>query len=237
MTASALVVAGGSGERMRRSGRSVDKPLVRVGGLPLIEHNVIALLKHGFLDVTVAVAASATDLQVFAKTRCAELVAAAGGTLAVIVEDPPLGSIGAAALMEVDHDETLVVNGDNLTTLDLAAVVDSHRASGAAMTVAVHDEPFEMPFGEIALDGDRVVAYREKPTYRITICTAVTVLGRAAVERITPGENIGLPALANRLLEADMSVHAHAHDAPWIDVNDLAAASRAEQLLFRSARA
>ena len=49
------MVAGGAGERMRRSGSGVPKPLVPVRGVPLLEHNVSALLAAGVTDVHVAV--------------------------------------------------------------------------------------------------------------------------------------------------------------------------------------
>jgi NDP-sugar pyrophosphorylase family protein len=114
-----------------------------------------------------------------------------------------------------------VVNADNVTSLDLAGIVAAHRATAAAMTLAVHDEPFLMPFGEITVDGDRVTDYVEKPTYRICISSAVTVLGPPAVALVEPGEDVGLPVLARRVLDAGMVLSAHHHEADWADVNDL----------------
>lgn len=226
---SALVVAGGAGERMRRSGSQVPKPLVEVRGVTLLERNVRALLRAGVKDVHVAVASGASDVIEHA-SRCAELATRHGASLQLVVEERPLGSMGAAALVDTP-DHLLVVNADNLTVLDLRALVDDHRRSGAAMTIAVHDEPFPMPFGEVSLDGDRVVAYREKPTYRITICTAVSVLGPEALALVHRGEDVGLPALCNRVLEAGLELHAHRHEAPWVDVNDLGMLDRAERLV------
>lgn len=227
----ALVVAGGAGERMRRSGSETAKPLVVVGGRPLLQHNVETLLDHGFTDIAIAVSAEQPAVRSFAQETCAELIARARGAFRLIAEESPLGSIGSAAFVDADADDILVVNADNLTTLDLAALVRDHRGSGADATLAVHEEPFAMPFGEVTLDGDRVVAYTEKPTYRITIATAVTVLGRGAIDLITPGEFINLPHLAQRMLDGGRTIHAYAHDAPWIDVNDLTAARRAASML------
>lgn len=229
MSEVALVVAGGAGERMRRSGARVPKPLVEVAGRTLLEHNLVALVRAGVDEVHVAVSAQDPRVGAFLDDRGAAIADEGGIRLHRIVEDPPLGSLGAAAMVDAAGD-LLVVNADNLTALDLRRVTGSHRSSGAAMTLAVHDEPFPMPFGEITLDGDRVVAYREKPTYRIRICSAVTVLGSEARAAIEPGENVGLPALANRLLERGSHVHSFVHDAPWIDVNDLPSAARAEAL-------
>jgi NDP-sugar pyrophosphorylase family protein len=135
------------------------------------------------------------------------------------------------------HDgPTLVVNADNLTALDLGAVVADHLASGAAMTQAVHHQSFHMPFGEIELAEDGTIsAYREKPTYEILISSAITVVSPEAAELVRRGEFINLPLLANRVLEAGMTLRGYRHDAAWIDVNDLGARSRADQLLHERA--
>jgi NDP-sugar pyrophosphorylase family protein len=234
MSAVGLIVAGGAGERMRRSGGTVAKPLVQVAGATLLEHNVRSLLGAGIERITIAVSPLGPGVAEHAQRVIEPLVARHGASLEVIHEDPPLGSLGAAALLPRDH-EVLVLNADNVTQLDLQLLLAAHRDSGAAMTLAVHDEPFAMPFGEITVEDGRVVAYREKPTYHITICSAVTVLGPAALERMTPGDHVMLPAFARRLLEEGVPIHAHHHDAAWADVNDLTVLDRAQAVLDAAA--
>ncbi|HEX7035607.1 MAG TPA: sugar phosphate nucleotidyltransferase [Pseudomonadales bacterium] len=226
----ALIVAGGHGERMRESGSAVAKPLVPVRGVPVLERNVLTLLGAGFTDLHIAVSARRDGVGDFARTRCRALAEALGASLSVVTEEQPLGSIGAASLLTA-YTDVVVVNADNLTALDLRAMLAFHRDSGAALTLAVHDQPFPMPFGEIVADGDRVVAYREKPTLTVRVCSAISVLGREALAALIPGEAIGLPAFANRLLGTNAPIRAFVHQAPWIDVNDLSAAARAEVLL------
>jgi NDP-mannose synthase len=225
-----LVVAGGAGERMSRSGSLVPKPLVRVRGVALLERNVFALLRAGIADIHVAVSADAHRVLRFAQSRCHEITDALGARLSVIAEDQPLGSIGAAAFLR-DRDVVVVVNADNLTSLDLRAILGAHQMSGAALTLGVHDQPFMIPFGEAIVEAGRVVAYREKPTLTVPICSAISVLGNMALASLQPGESVGLPAFTNRLLSKGAEVRAFHHNAPWIDVNDLAAAEHAEVLV------
>lgn len=235
MTIAALIVAGGSGERMRRSGALPPKPLVPIRGVTLLERNVVALLRIGMTDLHVAVAAD-SQVAEFARSRCATIAEALGATLTLIEERQPLGSIGAAAYLR-DRTDVVVVNADNLSSLDLNAMVAAHRKSGAAMTIAVHDQAFPIPFGEIALEGDQVIAYREKPSFTVRVCSAYSVLGSKALGQLNPGEPMGLPAFANRLLERGAPVRAYHHDAAWIDVNDLAAVERADALVSCHAEA
>jgi NDP-mannose synthase len=227
-----LIVAGGSGERMRRSGCIAPKPLVPIRGVTLLERNILALLRADITDIYVAVSAADGRVGEFVRSRCFKVTEALGAKLSVITECRPLGSIGAAAYLR-DRTEVVVVNADNLTSLDLKAVVAAHHGSGAALTLAVHDHAFPIPFGEVAVDGDQVIAYREKPSFVIRVCSAISVLRSEALRKLNSGETLGLPAFANRLLENGTPVRAYHHDAPWIDVNDLAAVERAEALVER----
>jgi NDP-mannose synthase len=225
-----LIVAGGKGQRMVQSGSTVPKPLVRVRGATLLERNIFALLRAGVTDVFLAVSAQAHMVRRFAESRGRTIGEALNARVSVIAEDEPLGSMGAVAFLR-DWHTVLVLNVDNLTSLDLRAMVTDHQRHDAALTLAVHDEAFSMPFGGVVVEAGRVVAYQEKPTLKVPICSAISVLSSRAVAEVRPGERIGLPALANRLLHQGREVRAFYHQAAWIDINDLQAVERAEGLV------
>jgi NDP-mannose synthase len=233
----ALVMAGGRGERMRASGMATPKPLVTVGGKTLLEHNLLALLQSGMRDIVVATPGHSPEIAAFVLGPCRALVSDRGGELRLYEERQPLGNIGAAAEVVCRGSELLVVFADNLTTLDLAAVVRHHKKVGAELTLAVHLEPFRIPFGEVEVRDGMIVAYAEKPEHRVLVSSGVMVLGPAAIARIPRGQATGISGLANRLLAAGARIAALPHDAPWIDVNDLAAAEDAVRLLAGQAAA
>jgi NDP-mannose synthase len=233
----ALVMAGGRGERMRASGMATPKPLVTVGGKTLLEHNLLALLQSGMRDIVVATPGHSPEIAAFVLGPCRALVSDRGGELRLYEERQPLGNIGAAAEVVCRGSELLVVFADNLTTLDLAAVVRHHKKVGAELTLAVHLEPFRIPFGEVEVRDGMIVAYAEKPEHRVLVSSGVMVLGPAAIARIPRGKATGISWLANRLLAAGARIAALPHDAPWIDVNDLAAAEDAVRLLAGQAAA
>ena len=228
-----LVMAGGRGRRMQRStGHGTPKPLVRVGGVPLLERNLYMLLRAGVTRLVVAVPAHAPDLCRFAETRCVQIGRALGAEVEVLVEESPLGTIGAAALVQAPSEASLlVVNADNLTDLDLAGVAARHLASAAALTVATHRHPFRIPFAEVTLQENAVRAYREKPAFPVQVSSAVYVLGPAARARLRAGERADVPDLVDRLLAAGEKVEGYRHEAAWIDVNDAESLAAAEVLL------
>jgi NDP-mannose synthase len=226
MTAAALVLAGGAGDRMRAAG--VAKPLVEVRGVTLLERNVHALIGAGIRAIWIAHRAGQADIAA-AVDRLAAAAGRRGVAIAAIAEAEPLGTIGAAGRLRDRADPLLTVNADNLTAIDLAAVVARHVAAGADLTLATHDHVTRLAYGALDTDGDRVTAYREKPALVTPIASAVCVLGPRALAAITG--RLGLHELATRLIDAGAHVIADHHAAAWIDVNTPADVARAAELV------
>ena len=226
----ALVQAGGRSSRMRGDGSPDHKALARVRGRTLLEWNVQALVDAGFLDIAIAVSAAESALLSATKTIAAPLVQAAGGSLRLIVEEQPLGTIGAARECSF-ADALLVVNIDNLTSLDLADFLDHHLREEAAMTVATHIEGFQIPYGEALIEEERLIGIIEKPIKRYRISSGTYVLSAEAAALIDAGESIGAPTLFERVLSAGGKAAAYPHDRIWIDINAPEDLRRAEALL------
>lgn len=226
----ALVMAGGRGTRMAASGEPVPKPLVEVGGMPMLERNVRALVRVGIRDIVLSISRDAADIAAFVDATIAPIVRRAG-RLEVIEEPRPLGNIGCAGLLAHRVDDLLVVYADNLSLIEVPALVRHHRASAPAMTLAVHDEPFRLPYGRVQVCDGRVVGYDEKPTVPVTVCSAVSMLGRPALAALPDDRPTGISELAATLIARGETVAAFHHASPWVDVNDRAGAARAEALL------
>jgi NDP-sugar pyrophosphorylase family protein len=230
MTA-AMIMAGGRSSRMRATNDSRHKALVPVLGVPMLERNLRTLLASGFRDITVAFAAAEPEIDAFVTDRGKALADTFGAIVVPYREVIPLGTIGAARAYAGRADAVLVVNVDNLTTLDLRALVDAHAASHAALTVATHDESFVIPFGSVRTEHGMIVEYREKPAYPIRISSGTYVLGQRAIAAIRPDAATGVPELVATLIGNGEKVASFEHDAVWIDVNDAAGVLRAETLI------
>ncbi|WP_292243575.1 NTP transferase domain-containing protein, partial [Mesorhizobium sp.] len=233
-----LIMAGGQGERMARSGVVGRKPLVEVGGVSLLERNIWMMARGGCRRIFVSL--TRTDA-VREAGRIADFAARAAGigvAVAPLIEEVPLGNFGAATMLSGEAGDVLVVYADNLTTLDLAVLAAAHRASGAAMTLAAHDEPFRLPYGALDVDAndtDLLTAYREKPIYPILVGSGLAAVTAAALNSLPQGTPLGLVDAANRLTAGGAAVRLYRHQAPWIDVNDAAKLAAAEALLLGDA--
>lgn len=207
------------------------KAMVEVLGVSMLERNLLMLVCHGFRDIVVAISAGEPELIDFARRQAARFSRACGVKLKIFVERWPLGTIGAARLIGKEGDHVLVVNVDNLTSLDLAALISRHRRSRAAMTIATHCEPFAVPFGQVSIRRGVITDYKEKPVLPVALSSGTYVLGPAARGSIPSGRAVGAPELVHILLRAKQKVAAFPHSTPWIDVNDSALIERAEALV------
>ncbi len=158
----AVILAGGSGTRMRPLTYARRKELVPLLNRPLLEYRLLNLRDHGVTDIVLACSQGAGEIEQHFGDG-----ASLGVRLTYVYEDRPLGSGRAVkeAARAAGASGTLVVcNGDILTNVDLTSMIDRHRASGAtlSMSLAPVDDPWH--FGVVAVDGElRITRFVEKP--------------------------------------------------------------------------
>jgi NDP-sugar pyrophosphorylase family protein len=160
MTMRALVLAAGEGQRLRPLTLHMPKPMVPVGGRPVLEHLIALLRLHGITDIAInlhyrpdAIVDYFRDGREF------------GVAITYAHEAHLLGSAGAARALDAFLTDTFVLlYGDVLTTVDLSALVARHRETGAAGTVGVYevDDPSRCGIVEMDASG-RITSFVEKP--------------------------------------------------------------------------
>ncbi|MCS6844132.1 MAG: sugar phosphate nucleotidyltransferase [Caldilineales bacterium] len=210
----AVILAGGKGRRLRPYTTVLPKPLMPLGDLPIIEVVLRQLAAYGFDDVVMAVGYLAELLMAV----CGD-GSRFGVRLRYSREEEPLGTAGPLALIEGLDDTFLVMNGDVLTTLDLAALVAAHRRSGALATIATHQRQQQINYGIVESDGaNRITAYIEKPVYHYQVSMGIYALEPAVLRFVPRGQYLDLPDLVRRLLAAGHPVHAYPFDGYWMDI-------------------
>jgi mannose-1-phosphate guanylyltransferase len=216
----AVVLVGGFGTRLRPLTLSVPKPMLPVGHVPIIERLVANLVRGGVDDVTLALGFRPEPfLEAFPDGTCA------GATLRYAVEPMPLDTAGAIrfAADAAGIDSTFVVaNGDVLTDLDVAALVDVHRRRGAEATIHVIGVGDPSAFGVVAVDVDgRVERFVEKPapgTEPSNLINAGTyVLEPSVLDLIQPGEKLSIERVTFPAVVAAGRLFAYPTDDYWID--------------------
>jgi NDP-mannose synthase len=215
----AVILAGGKGRRLAPLTVAFPKPLVPVGDRAVLEILIRQLVGCGITDVVLAVDHLAELLMAYVEGH-PELRALA--RYRFVRDREPGGTAGPLARIDgLDDGPFLVTNGDLLTTLDFRALVAHHRASGAALTIAVHEKRVRLGLGVLELGADGCVArYTEKPEMRYDVSMGVYVYEPRARALIRPGEYLDFPDLVARLLAAGERVAAFRTEAYWLDIGN-----------------
>jgi NDP-sugar pyrophosphorylase family protein len=208
----AIILAGGKAERLGAAAAGRPKALVRVAGRPLAAYQLSLLRAAGVTRVVIACAAGQEhDFE-------SEL-AGHGMDVAVIGEPEPLGRGGGlrfAAQVRAEDGDVYALNGDELLDVDLAALLERHRASGAAATITV-TRP-KSPYGVVELgEDDRVTGFEEAGRVPHWVSCGVYVLGEEAVARLPDRgdhETTTFPELAR-----EGRLGAFRHERVWLTVN------------------
>jgi NDP-sugar pyrophosphorylase family protein len=206
-----------------------------VGDMPVLEILVRQLRRAGIVRITLAVGHLAALLEAYFGDG-----SHLGVSLDYSCEDEPVGTAGPLALVS-DLDQTfLVMNGDLLTTIDFEALLRTHRASGATVTVGVFEKQVPIDLGIVETDaGGLVMNYIEKPTLTYDVSIGIYAMEPSVLAHIERGERLDLPDLVLRLVAAGADVRAYRFSGTWFDIgspDDYAAASehferRREELL------
>lgn len=214
----AVLMAGGRGTRMLPYTTVLPKPLLPVGERPILGILLEQLAASGVRRVDLCIG----YLGELIRAYLAEARLTLGGMEIVFhTEEEPLGTAGALHGIPDLDEPFLSLNGDVLTSLDFDAFMADHRASGAALTVAVQEQETAIGSGVLELDGDRVAAYVEKPVLRHLVSLGIYAIDPRALRQLAPGR-VDIPALVDALLAAGEHVHAHRFDGAWFDIGTLA---------------
>lgn len=214
----AVVLAGGKGTRLLPYTLVFPKPMLPVGGIPIIGTIVRQLAHYGFDDIVVSLGYLGDYIRLYFREpanvppQC---------KIRFFDEERPLGTAGPIALAPDLEDDFLAINGDILTTIDFARFMEAHRSNGAALSIAVGKKDVLISLGILESDEDGMIkGFREKPTYSFATNMGVYIYTRRALRFIPQGQHLDLNILVMRLLEAGEKVYGFVSNDPyyWIDV-------------------
>ncbi len=211
--ADAVLMAGGRGERLRPLTLDTPKPLLKVGGKPIIDYNIESLQRYGVNDIYVTVNYLKDQIiGHFADPKWQ-------GRVHCIEEPCRLGTIGSVALIDtLSQDYVIVMNSDLLTNIDFEKLWRHHVDSGAVLTMATIPYTVSVPFAIIKTDGDRVTGLEEKPTFNHFANAGVYIIDRNVLSEIKRGEYLDAPDFVESLIAKGLKVSHFVIEGTWIDI-------------------
>ena len=208
-----VILAGGLGTRLRPYTEKTPKPMLKVGGRPLLEWQITQLVRQGFRDIHISVNFHSEQIiEHFGDGS------AFGCRINYLEEDLPLGTAGPLSGLPDLVQPALVLNGDILTQLNFTDALKYHEYHGASMTVCAKCYEFTVPFGVIEAQGNVATRVVEKPTYSTLVSAGIYVVNPGARDFIPYGTRLDIPDLMNDLIEAGKTVSVFPIHEEWLDV-------------------
>ena len=219
-------MAGGQGTRLRPLTSNQPKPMLPIVGRPMMEHILYLVRDQGVTDVVATVQFLASVIRNYFGDG-SDL----GVSLTYATENEPLGTAGSVKNAEpvLDDDTFLVISGDAVTDIDLAAALEFHRGRGSTATVVLKHVENPLEFGIVITGEDgRVERFLEKPgwgeVFSDTVNTGIYILEPEVLGHIPAGEEFDFSKdVFPRLLDKGLPLYGYVAEGYWEDVGTLEA--------------
>lgn len=216
-----VIMAGGLGTRLRPVTESTPKPMVEVGGKPVLETIIRQLRMQGFCSITLCV------------NHLAEIIidhfqdgSRFGVEISYVQERQRMGTAGALSLLPQSDLPVIVMNGDILTSVNFNKLLSFHYEYEAHATMGLNRLQYRLPYGVVELENWNITSFVEKPVYDFFINAGIYVIGPAALALVPPEQYFDMPALFDLVPQerrAAFPIHEY-----WLDIGqheDLARAT------------
>ncbi|CAD6875075.1 nucleotidyltransferase family protein [Methylomonas fluvii] len=210
-----FLMAGGFGTRLRPYTDECPKPLLEIGGKPILETIIENFVKSGFRQFYIAVHYRAQQIKDYFGD---------GGRWGIkidyIDETEPMGTAGAIGLMPDNLPDVplIVMNGDILTQIDFSRLLAYHNEQQAIATLCVRQYEYQIPYGVVRLEQQRVIGIEEKPVQSCLANAGIYVLDHSLINSIAKQKKLDMPTLFNQQVAAGEIVSMFPVNDYWLDI-------------------
>ena len=156
----AIIIAGGKGKRLGKITRNIPKPMIKIDGLPILEHQIRLLKKYGLKDIIILTGYLAEVIEGYFKNG-----QRFGVKITYIKSDPEIGNADRLKLAKKHLSEDfLVLYGDTMLDIDLKRLINFHKNKKSSCTLVIHpnDHPYDSDLVETN-DNQEIIAFHTKP--------------------------------------------------------------------------
>lgn len=226
---SAILMAGGKGERLRPLTLKTPKPLLKIGEKAIIDYNIEALARCGITDITVTTRYLAEKIHDHFRDPVA------GVKVKCVKEEDASGTIGSASLVDLPAEGyTVVMNSDLLTTISFEDMYLHHISNQADITIAAIPYQVSVPFAILSTDkerADKVIGLEEKPSYSYFANAGIYIFPNSVLRNVPAFGRTDATDLIEQSISQGMTVSLFPLNGTWIDVGSPADFRQANELI------
>ncbi|HEY9637194.1 MAG TPA: mannose-1-phosphate guanyltransferase [Coleofasciculaceae cyanobacterium] len=227
----AVLMAGGSGTRLRPLTCDLPKPMVPILNRPIAEHIINLLKRHQITEIVATLHYLPDVMRDYFQD---------GSDFGVqmtyaVEEDQPLGTAGCVKnIAELLDDTFLVISGDSITDFDLSAAIEFHKSNKSKATLVLTRVPNPVEFGVVITDEQmRIRRFLEKPStseiFSDTVNTGTYILEPSVLDYLPVNEECDFSKdLFPLLLKKDEPMYGYIAEGYWCDVGHLDAYREAQ---------
>ncbi len=209
----ALIMAGGKGQRLLPLTKSVPKPMLLVGGKPIIETNIDRLIKYGIENIHVSINYLGDVITSYFNSKEKNCI------LKYVKENEPLGTIGSISLIEeFTNDYILLMNSDLLTDIDFEDLFNDMMAQNADMIVASIPHRVAIPYAVFETKGREITKLTEKPTYTYHSNAGIYIFKKECLKYVPFNTHYNATDLMEIMIEKKHKVVYYDVVSYWLDI-------------------
>lgn len=197
-----VISAGGKGTRISSIASDIPKPMIKIAGMPVLEHEIKCLKEQGFTDIIITVShLGQVIMDYFGDGSNLSPITGEpfGVNIEYFYEENPLGTAGALFKMkEKLTDDFLLLNADAIFDVDFNRFVEYHKENKGLVTLFTHPNSHPYDSGLIISDNDKKVkAWLSKEDdrpefYKNRVNAGLHVISSKILEINPPSEKVDL---------------------------------------------
>lgn len=227
-----VIMVGGKGSRLMPLTKETPKPLVKLAGKPILEHVILRAKSEGFRNFVLAIHHFGDQIEKYF-TNGEKL----GVHIEYLRERSPLGTAGALSIWNPPSAlPFLVTNGDVITDLNYANLLNFHVSHNSSATMAVRMHELQNPFGVVEVEGLKLTGYAEKPLHYSLINAGVYALSPEVLIHLHANQHCDMPELIGKIREESNNVFVYPSDDAWLDVGNPDDLSRADKVITKDTK-
>lgn len=209
-----ILMAGGLGTRLAPLTNDCPKPLLKIGGKPILENILNGFINYGFENFFISVNYKSHMIEDYFGDGSKW-----GVKIKYIREDKRLGTAGSLSLLSEKPDQPFfVMNGDLLTKVNFLNMLSFHQEHESSGTMAVRDYDVQIPFGVVETSNYQITALKEKPLYKFHVNAGIYLLEPSCLDLIPHNQFYDMPTLFEELMAKNLSTIAFPIWEYWLDV-------------------
>ncbi len=212
----AFILCGGEGTRLRPYTHTTPKPMLPIGGKPILQYVIENLKRAGLKDYVFTVGYLHEQISDYFGDG-----SKFGVKIEYAIEKEKLDTAGSVLPHKDKVKGTfVVVMGDHITNINIKDMVEKHKKSGAVATIALLKNEIPIQFGVAEVKDGWVTGFKEKPLIKQLYNVAIYVFEPKIFDYIKPKEDFAKHVFP-RMLEKGEKINAYIFDDIWFDIGHI----------------